>query len=121
VSDPLDRLNRFVVAHGPCGDVTFDDPTEADLIDGGAEVWITGRCNGCGATTREHVATKPWFAQLFTLLSDAGISRDEFTAGALGDDDARLKSLAERLGQSPAFLRQALRDIRKAQAAETQN
>jgi hypothetical protein len=119
-----ERLNTFVVSHGPCGvavEFATDPMVEGDEVVG---VWTSARCGGCGTSIRERA---PWsevaeqFTEFCRLTAAADVDvRDVLAALQLGDE-AKLAELQERVAQSPAMLRVALEGIRRGQADRTQN
>ncbi len=117
-----DTLSRFLVAHSRCGgEVAFSDPTVADFVDNGEKVWVAARCGGCGASTRELVSTEEMFAYFFQLLEAAGVGREQLVAAIERNDQQEIERISALVRRSPAMLRSALQDIRRAQEGETQN
>ena len=119
----MDLLSRFSLAHAQCpgGEVEFADPMPEDFDLDGRAMWVTARCPGCGATTRERVPNSEMFADLPGLLHSVGSSMEEYRAAIERKDTQMSERIAERVMKSPAMAHLALRSIRRAQEGETRN
>ena len=118
-----DRVDRFIIAHGCCGDVKLAELTDADFVREGGEVWVSARCSGCGATIRHLVPLRTMIDSLDELLVASGVRGGMIAFCRLIDrgDQRQIDQIIERLRRSPALLREALRIIRAVQERETQN
>ena len=125
MDDGMTKLERFNVAHGRCPGtgVTFSEPTEADLdAEGGSgRLWISGRCDGCGATIRESADVLTMMTQFGALVEAAGIAPADLTRALESGDTAAIEALSEKIKAAPSTLLACLASIRKATTNETQN
>lgn len=115
------KLHRFNVAHGPCGGVTFSEPTEADIDFGSGRIWVNGRCNGCGATIRESQDAEAMIRDITALAEAAGINAADLRRALQSGDSAAIDEMSDKIQAAPATLRACLAAIRKAMTDETQN
>jgi hypothetical protein len=102
--DGREKLHRFNVAHASCGGVSCSELTEADLevIEGALlRVWVSGRCNGCGATIRESSDAAAMMTELTALVEAAGITPADLRRTLESGDSAAIDTLSEKVTTAP--------------------